>query len=181
MTLILPCKLTVLKLILWHADTLTLTTLAVIAWTKNRSRRIQLPTEGEQEPLESPTRPRIARSPSVGPSAPHSPKFDLMLARVSLGIEVVVYALLVFSTNGLMFAACTALGALGMGFSPAVQSIALTLYNRRGGKDTGKLFGAMSVVNALRCVLSRLSVCAAVTDVHGSRAARRCLGRSSTD
>ncbi|KAI0723991.1 MFS general substrate transporter [Cerioporus squamosus] len=119
LTLILPCKLTVVK------------------------------PYATRSPSTVPTRPRIARSPSVGPNAPHSPKFDLVLARVSLGIEVVVYALMICSTSGLMFAAITALGALGMGFSPAVQSIALTLYNRRGGKDTGKLFGAMSVVNAL--------------------------------
>ncbi|RPD66384.1 MFS general substrate transporter [Lentinus tigrinus ALCF2SS1-6] len=128
---------------------LTLILPSVVAFAKNRSRPIQLPTEGHDEPLESPIRPRVSRSPSVGPNAPHSPKFDLMLARVSLGIDVVVYTLMVCSTSGLMFAAITALGALGMGFSPAVHSIALTLYNRRGGKDSGKLFGAMSVVQAM--------------------------------
>lgn len=145
---------------------LTPTHLAVIAWAKNksRSRPIELPTEGDQEPLDSPTRPRIARSPSVGPNAPHSPKFDLMLARASLSVEVVVYFLLICSTNGLMFAACTALSALGMGFGPAVQSIALTLYNRRGGKDSGKLFGAMSVVNAMWCVIR--SVCLQTRGCH---------------
>ena len=75
-----------------------------------------------------------------------------MLARVSLGVEVVVYTLMICSTSGLMFAAVTALGALGMGFNPSVQSLALTLYHRRGGKDSGKLFGAMSVVQAMWCV-----------------------------
>ena len=65
---------------------------------------------------------------------------------------MLVYVLVVCSTSGLMFALATALGALGMGFAPAVQSVALTLYHRRGERDTGKLFGAMSVVQALRCV-----------------------------
>jgi len=32
---------------------------------------------------------------------------------------------------------------------PAVQSLALLIYARRGGEGTGKLFGALSVVQAL--------------------------------
>ena len=46
----------------------------------------------------------------------------------------------------------TALGALGMGFNPAIHAVALALYNARGGRDSGKLFGAMSVVQVMRCV-----------------------------
>ena len=82
----------------------------------------------------------------------HDPNFDLKVAKVSVGIEVLVYTLMVFSSSGLMFAVVATLGAFGMGFGPAIQSVALTLYNRRGGKDSGKLFGAMSVVQSLRYV-----------------------------
>ena len=119
-----------------------------------------------------------------------------MLARVSLGVEVVVYTLMICSTSGLMFAAVTALGALGMGFNPSVQSLALTLYHRRGGKDSGKLFGAMSVVQAMWCVFcppafqrsASAELWGPLTSSVGCAdapafllcAARRCLGRSCT-
>ena len=98
--------------------------------------------------------PSRALSPPSRPEPHHhhDPNFDLKVAKVSVGIEVVVYMLMVFSTSGLMFAGIATLGAFGMGFGPAIQSVALTLYNRRGGKDSGKLFGAMSVVQSLRCV-----------------------------
>ncbi|OAX30925.1 hypothetical protein K503DRAFT_148240 [Rhizopogon vinicolor AM-OR11-026] len=55
-----------------------------------------------------------------------------------------------FASNGLLFACGTILQALGVGYSPAVQAFALEVYNRRGGKgEPGKLFGAISVMQAL--------------------------------
>ena len=124
----------------------------IIRLTKPKA-PIQLPMEPEEPLTNPPEPPRTSRSPSSSRHAPHSPSFDLKLARVSLAIDVVVYFVMVCSTTGLMFAITTAFGALGMGFGPAMQSVALTLYNRRGGRDSGKLFGAMSVVQAIRCVL----------------------------
>ncbi len=41
------------------------------------------------------------------------------------------------------------LGSLGMGFNPAMQSVILALYVRRGGTESGRLFGALSVIQAL--------------------------------
>ncbi|KAI0362392.1 MFS general substrate transporter [Trametes cingulata] len=129
----------------------------IIRFSKPASPPIQLPTE-PAEPLEggahsdspsTPARPSASRQHSHQHSHQHSPAFDLNLARASLAIDAVVYALLTLAPNGLSFAATSCLGGLGMGFGPAIQSVALTLYNRRGGKDTGKLFGAMSVVQAL--------------------------------
>ena len=76
------------------------------------------------------------------------------IARASLALDAGVYLLRTVAPNGLAFAATSCLGALGMGFGPAVQSVALALYNRRGGQDSGRLFGAMSVVQAMWCVLS---------------------------
>ncbi len=131
-------------------------TTVIIKLAKPTPPPIQLPTE-PAEPLEG----GAARSPDAEDDAlpapapapaHHSPAFDLMLARASLAVDSVTYLLLAIAPNGLLFAASSCLGALGMGFGPAVQSVALTLYNRRGGRDSGKLFGAMSVVQALRCV-----------------------------
>ncbi|KAI0780685.1 major facilitator superfamily domain-containing protein [Trametes elegans] len=114
------------------------------------------PLEHASSPVTSTNaaRPSISRSrsPSVMREPHghhHSPAFDLALARVSLAIDAAVYALLTVVPGGLAFAATSCLGALGMGFGPAIQSVALTLYNRRGGQDTGKLFGALSVVQAM--------------------------------
>ncbi|KAL7283592.1 hypothetical protein ACG7TL_003027 [Trametes sanguinea] len=134
---------------------------------------IQLPTE-PSEPLNAPspipdpdtlappsqTSASRSASPRRSPSRhgrtqhhhhhhPHTPAFDLALARVSLFLDALVYLGLTIAPNGLVFAATSCMGAVGMGFGPAIQSVALTLYNQRGGQDTGKLFGAMSVVQAL--------------------------------
>lgn len=58
-----------------------------------------------------------------------------------------------FAPTGFTFALFAMLGSLGSGFSPAVQSAALELYTRKFGKngsvESGKLFGAMSVLQAV--------------------------------
>ncbi|PIL24217.1 hypothetical protein GSI_13970 [Ganoderma sinense ZZ0214-1] len=140
-----------------RAAFLTLILPMVIQFFKPKAAPIRLPQDAD-EPLASPTDASFpAEQPSRVLSPPshrehhhhHDPNFDLNVAKVSVGIEVLVYTLMVFSTSGLMFAGVATLGAFGMGFGPAIQSIALTLYNRRGGKDSGKLFGAMSVVQSL--------------------------------
>jgi hypothetical protein len=60
--------------------------------------------------------------------------------------------------TGAMFTVYTALGSLGAAFTPAVQSLALGIYTRRGGEGTGKLFGALSVVQALGYTSVHLSL-----------------------
>lgn len=79
----------------------------------------------------------------------HSPAFDLALARVSLLIEMVAYTLMASAHSGTLFTAYSALGASGAGFGPAINSVAATLYSRRGGRELGKLFGALSVVQVI--------------------------------
>lgn len=64
-------------------------------------------------------------------------------------IEVVSYFLVAFAPNGTLYTAFTMMAALGAGFGPAISSVALGLYTQRGGKESGKLFGAMSVVQSL--------------------------------
>ncbi|KAF8643895.1 hypothetical protein AX16_008911 [Volvariella volvacea WC 439] len=93
-------------------------------------------------------------SPKTEVKAKHSLAFDLGLARVSLIIELISYGLMGLAPNAMAFTVCGILGAFGAGFAPAMQSITLAMYMRRGGEEAGKLFGAMSVIQALRWVLS---------------------------
>ena len=51
--------------------------------------------------------------------------------------------------TGLLFTVYTMLDSLSAGYMPAVQSLALGIYASRGGQETGKLFGGLSVVQAL--------------------------------
>ncbi|KAJ7228026.1 major facilitator superfamily domain-containing protein [Mycena haematopus] len=91
--------------------------------------------------------------PLLVPSSPepHSASFNLSLARISLFIEVIAYAAMPFATSGLAFTGLTILSAFGSGFNPAVQSAAMELYSKRIGTsvEAGKLFGGMSVIQAL--------------------------------
>ena len=52
---------------------------------------------------------------------------------------------------------------MGTGFSPAVQSVALVLYAKKGGVETGKPFGAISLIQVIRCdyiiILSMCGLC----------------------
>ena len=112
---------------------------------------LQLPTNPD-EPLQDlpsssdPTRQDTANTPSSS----HSSKLDLTIARVSLVIDIIAFLVVILASNGLLFACGAILQALGVGYSPAVQAFALEVYNRRGGKgEPGKLFGVISVVQAL--------------------------------
>ena len=81
----------------------------------------------------------------------HSPLFDLNLARASLLIHIVSYTSMGLARSPILFALFGTLGSLGSGFSPAVQSVALALYAKKGGVETGKLFGAISLIQVIRC------------------------------
>jgi hypothetical protein len=80
---------------------------------------------------------------------PSSPRLDLSIAQVSLVVELMAYSLMGTAKTGTMFTVYTALGSLAAGFTPAVQSLALGIYAGRGGEETGKLFGGLSVVQIL--------------------------------
>lgn len=80
----------------------------------------------------------------------HSAYFDLNLARVSLVVELISYTLMALVITPGVFTILSMASALGTGFSPAIQSVALELYASQGGTETGKLFGALSVVQSLR-------------------------------
>lgn len=79
----------------------------------------------------------------------HSPTFDLNLARVSLFLDLLSFLGMGLATRSGLFTLFGVLGAFAAGFAPAVQSVALALYSRRGGTEIGRLFGALSVLQAL--------------------------------
>ena len=81
----------------------------------------------------------------------HSPLFDLNLTRASLLVDIVSYTSMGLAQSPILFALSGTLGAMGAGFSPAAQSVALALYAKRGGVETGRLFGAISLIQAIRC------------------------------
>lgn len=91
------------------------------------------------------------------PSTPrrhgHSSTFDLNIARGSILFEIVPYTLMALVASPLAFLLFGVLGSLGSGFTPSVQSAALEVYSRRGGTESGRLFGAMGVIQLLWCVL----------------------------
>ena len=84
-----------------------------------------------------------------------TPSFDLAIAQASLALEVVCYALIpvLFSYGAVPFVILTILAACGAGFGPAIQALAVDLYAARGGTETGRLFGVLSVVQTIRCAL----------------------------
>ncbi|KAH8116812.1 MFS general substrate transporter [Phellopilus nigrolimitatus] len=100
----------------------------------------------------SPTQPR-SRSQSRPPRH-NTPAFDLAIAQASLALEVVCYALVpVLMTRWRArmkpaYIVLTILASCGAGFGPAIQSLAVDLYAGRGGTETGRLFGVLSVVQA---------------------------------
>jgi len=123
---------------------------------------IHLPEE-PLEPLNSPTadpspsseRPHATSAHQTTPAklAPHTPSFDLGLARFSLALEVVCYTVIPLAMYPLTFTALSMFASFGGGFNPAVQALALELFSRRAGGSgegaNGRLFGALSVVQAM--------------------------------
>ena len=75
---------------------------------------------------------------------------DLFLARAAIVTDIVFYALTFSTTSGALFAVFTACICFGTSFSPTMQSLALGLYERHGGADTGRVLGALTVISALR-------------------------------
>jgi len=79
----------------------------------------------------------------------HSPSFDLGLARASLFVDAVAYTLMGLAPTPAAFTLFGMLGSMGSAFSPASQAVTLALYTKRGLTESGRLFGALSVIQAL--------------------------------
>ena len=114
---------------------------------KPKNGAISLPNQSSEDL----SRNTVDLEESAAPSrAPHSSlPFDLALAKISLSIEVISYTALCFAADPLTFTTLTMSSSFGSGFGPAVSSVALALYTQRGGSESGKLFGAMSVIQSL--------------------------------
>ena len=80
----------------------------------------------------------------------HVAFLDLLLARAAIVTDIVFYALTFSTTSGALFAVFTAGISFGTSFTPTMQSLALDLYERHGGADTGRVLGALTVISALR-------------------------------
>jgi hypothetical protein len=108
---------------------------------------VEIPqTSSESSPLVSPSdiSPQVPTKEEV-----HSPAFDLGLARISVLVEMVSYIFMGISPTPLAFTGFGMLGSMGTAFSPATQTVTLALYTQRGNKESGRLFGALSVLQAL--------------------------------
>ncbi|EKM82440.1 hypothetical protein AGABI1DRAFT_68063 [Agaricus bisporus var. burnettii JB137-S8] len=79
----------------------------------------------------------------------HSLAFDLNLARISLLIEIVGFMCMGFALTPIAFTASGMFWSMGAAFTPANQAVALALFTERGGTETGRLFGALSVLQSL--------------------------------
>jgi hypothetical protein len=81
----------------------------------------------------------------------HTPTVDLRIAKVSLVLQALFSTLIAVSKDQRVFVAVGALGALAMGYSPTVHSLAFELYTRRGGtpNEAGRLFGAIGVIETI--------------------------------
>ncbi|KAI0833783.1 major facilitator superfamily domain-containing protein [Trametes gibbosa] len=78
--------------------------------------------------------------------------FDLSLIRGSLLLDLLSHTLVTLSpakANQGLFVGATALSSFAAGLVPAVNSLALCIMKARGEDDTGKLFGAFSVLQAV--------------------------------
>lgn len=82
-------------------------------------------------------------------SESHSSYFDLKIAKYSLIIEFLFFVGMALASHAPLFATSGILGSFSVGYSPAAEAAILTLYLHQGGKETGKLFGALGLVQAI--------------------------------
>lgn len=78
-----------------------------------------------------------------------SPTFDLRLARRSLLLEGMVHVIMLLFPSPASLYVLGVFGTCGAGFPPAMQSVILSLYIHNGGKENGKVFGALGVIQIL--------------------------------
>jgi hypothetical protein len=78
-------------------------------------------------------------------------RFDLIVVRISVLIEMIAYAAMSFAVSATAFTALTAVVTFGSGSAPASTSLALALLPSQ--RDAGKLFGGLAMVNALSSTL----------------------------
>ncbi|KAF9265616.1 MFS general substrate transporter [Marasmius fiardii PR-910] len=121
---------------------------------KSKTPKARPPMSEEQEPLIDSPRSSKSYVQRSSPSPPsklqeaRSSRFDLEIARVSLGLMIISYAAMSLAMSSFSFTFFAIVEALGSGYTPAIQSVALTLYGGKG-EETGRFFGALSILQAL--------------------------------
>jgi hypothetical protein len=119
-------------------------------FNKQRVSGAATPAPTEAAPLLVPTpvdlRQRQGHA-KVKDRAPAS--FDLALARVSITIEAASYIIICAFPTSVTFAVLGVVNAVASGLIPAMRSVALEMYHRAGGTESGRLFGGLSMINAL--------------------------------
>ncbi|KAJ6532748.1 major facilitator superfamily domain-containing protein [Mycena vulgaris] len=92
-------------------------------------------------------------TPRPAPPNTHASAFDLGLARFSMVVDIATFAAMPFAPTGALFILFAMLGSFGASLGPSINSVALDIYSRRFGKnepvESGKLFGALSVVQSM--------------------------------
>jgi hypothetical protein len=143
----------------WLSQLIGVSHLAILRFCSPRGPPIQLPTS-PNEALNVNTS-RSSPAHSRDPIHAHTPKVDLGIAKVSLALQVTFFAFIAISKDAVVFVTAGALGALAMGYPPTVQSLSLELYTRRGGapSESGRLFGAMSVIQTIGYVVPTEVLC----------------------
>ena len=76
-------------------------------------------------------------------------RFDLAIAFVSLVVTLVGFTGQAVVRDPILFLLAGVIQSLGYGYAPAMQSANLELYRRTGGTETGKLFGAVGVLQTI--------------------------------
>ena len=72
---------------------------------------------------------------------------------MSIIVEIISVLSLAMTKSGLVYTALSVVGCFGSGHAPAAQSVALALYAQRGGVESGKLLGALGVMQILTYAL----------------------------
>ena len=88
---------------------------------------------------------------------PTTAAIDLAVARGSLVVEAVAYVFMALASTGSLFTVFAVVSTLGIAFTPAINTVASAVYTQQGGKELGKLFGALGVVQTIWCVSPCLS------------------------
>ncbi|TCD62172.1 hypothetical protein EIP91_007255 [Steccherinum ochraceum] len=110
-------------------------------------------SEAASEPLlsaESTSHPDSSSSPhATAVNTSRSISFDLNVTRVSVVIELISAFMIPFTKKGLVFTGLSVADCFGAGHEPTAQSVTLALYAQRGGTESGKLLGALGVLQIL--------------------------------
>lgn len=111
------------------------------------------------KPKRKPTNTTLQAGNAVKPNAitlAKEMRFDISLIRGSLLIDLFSHSVVAFAATDAgpaagqaLFVGATSMNAFGAGLVPAVNSLALCILQSRGETDTGKLFGAFSVLQAV--------------------------------